>query len=225
MLDGTSQDGCRHCVVHREAGARFVRDLCGGAQVGDSATRVGRGLDPDDARPTRTEHSAQCVRLAVRHQIQLKPLPFVLHLEPAAQHPVHLDRRNDMRADLQRLERADGRRYTGAEQHRGASPLEVRQQFLRWFVGRILIARVDPARGRLAVRGPLVLHCRMNRRDQSPGGRIDPPARLGSDGGWPLIRRKVRQVRSYACAGPMSTAMSRHLPWWKRATLNVARAT
>ena len=174
MLDRAAEHRRRDGVVDHEAGARVVRGGGGGGQVGDRPARVGGRLRPDDLRGGRPERRAQRGHVAVRNQIQGDPPARRQVLEPAANHPVHLLRGDDVIPDVERLEHRGGRRHAGAEQHRRPSPFERREQRLDRFVGRVLVARVDAPAGGSALGRPLVLDRRMNGGHDGAGRRIAP---------------------------------------------------
>ena len=247
---GRQSTGRRERVVDHEPGARVVRGGGGGGQIGDRPAGVGRRLRPDDPRGARPQRQAQGGHVAGGHEVERDPLPRRLILQPAAEHPVHLLRRDDVVADVERLEHGGGRRHPGAEQHRRASPFERRQQRLGLLVGRVLVTGIDAPAGGLAFRRPFVLHGGVHGRHER-AGRPDRPSRAparrastvsgrrgetghaGTSGTQDCYELSVRGRRGpretgstglpYARAGPMSTAMSRHLPWRKRSTLRLAR--
>ena len=68
---------------------------------------------------------------------------------PVAQRPVHVVRRDDARARLQRQQHRRGRGHAGGEQRRSSAAFQLVQQGLGGVVGRAGVARVDAPPGRL----------------------------------------------------------------------------
>ena len=173
----------------------------GGGEVGHGAAGIGRRLDPDDAGGARPQRRPQGVRIAVGYQVERDAAATREVLQPAAQHPVHLPRRDDVITDLERLEHRGRGGHPGTEQHGRASALERRQEGLgrlrRWGSGRACRsagpgpARTAPtdareARGRRwrgrATRGPVPRASASGRRVREACGHPPPDLRAHRTG-------------------------------------------
>ena len=132
----------RRGAVDREQRAAGLGDLGGAGDVGHRPQRVRRRLDPNEARPARTDRPAQRIERRRIDELHRETPGLGKIPQPAAQPPIHHLRGNDMSVPREALEDCGRRRHPRGKQQRGRTAFESGQERLRLVVARVVGAAV-----------------------------------------------------------------------------------